>query len=195
MAQSAPAPSRGSSVLDAFRSAWPAVKAYSTTVTVFEQKGAQVQNVVFKYTFRKPSTVTIDVVEGWNSGVTVLWTGGPTVTARKGGLLGIFKRTLSLHDPQIVTIRGSSIDALSFAQILVHAEETAGAISQGQGVTIDDFATDAVTLIPSLPANDAGYTRERIEVSRATHFPMRVLGYEGATLVRQIDFTDVKLSY
>jgi outer membrane lipoprotein-sorting protein len=181
--------------LDAFRGAWAGVKAYSATITVFEQKGIEVQNVVFKFTFRKPSTITVDVVGGTNNGATLLWTGGSTVTARKGGLIGIFKRTLSLHDPQIVTIRGSSIDQLSFFDILAHAQQTAGSISQTPGLRINGFATDAVTLVPATPASDAGYTREQIEISRATHFPLRVLGYVGATLVRKIDFVDVKLSY
>lgn len=143
------APSRSSSALSAFRSAWAAVTAYSATITLFEQKGVTVQNVVFKYTFRKPSTVTMDVVGGPNNGVSILWTGGATVHAHRGsGAAGMFKKTLSLHDPQVTTIRGSSIDELSFRQILAHAQQTPGRISQGPGATINGVATEAVTLVP-----------------------------------------------
>jgi hypothetical protein len=139
--------------------------------------------------------VTVDVVGGPNNGVSLLWTGGTTVNAHRGsGLAGVFQKTLSLHDPQVTTIRGSSIDELSFAQILAHVQLTAGTISQGPGMTINDVATDAVTLIPTHPATNAAYSREIIEISRTTHFPLRVLGYQGPTLVRKVDFLDVTLT-
>jgi outer membrane lipoprotein-sorting protein len=191
-------PSRSSSALSAFKSAWAAVTAYSATITVSERKNAKVQNMVtkvFKYTFRRPSTVTVDVVGGPKSGVSLLWTGGTTVIAHRGsGLGGMLKKTLSLHDPQITTARGSSIDELSFGHILAHAQQTPGKISQGPVETINGVATEAVTLIPTRPATDAGYTREIIEISRTTHLPLRVLGYQGPTLVRKIDFVDVKVT-
>jgi hypothetical protein len=188
-------PSRSSSALSAFRTAWTSVTAYNATVTVFEQKGIIVQNVIFKYTFRKPSTVTVDVVGGPNNGVSLLWTGGPTVQAHRGsGIGGVFKKTFSMHDPQVTTIRGSSIDELSFAQILAHAQATPGKISQRPGLKINDVATDSVTLIPTYPAQTRGYTREVIEISKTTHFPLRVLGYQGSTLVRKVDFVAVTLT-
>ena len=193
-ALSAPSP-RSSPALSSFANAWVAVTAYNATITVFEQKGVKIQNMVFKYTFRKPSTVTVDVVGGRNSGVALLWTGGTTVSAHRSGAAGMFKETLSLRDPQLTTIRGSSIDELSFAQILVHVQQTPGKISQAPGLEINDVATDAVTLTPSHPVSDAGYTREVLEISRTTHFPLRVLGYQGATLVRKIDFVDVQFTH
>ena len=100
---------------------------------------------------------------------------------------------MSLHDPRVTTIRGSSIDELSFAKVYAHAQQTAGTITQTLGMTINNEPTDAVTLIPVHPAT-TGYTREIIEISRTTHFPVRVLGYQGSTLVRQINFVDVKLT-
>jgi len=107
----------------------------------------------------------------------------------------MFRKTLSLHDPQVTTIRGSSIDQLSFSAILAHAQNTPGPISQGRGLTINGIPTAEVTLIATNPAANAGYTREVIEISNTTHFPLQVLGYEGSTLVRRIDFVDVRLTH
>jgi len=189
-------PSGSPSALSAFKSAWAAVTAYNATITVFEQEGLTVQNVIFKYTFRKPSTVTVDVVGGPNNGVSLLWTGGTTVSAHRGsGPAGMFKETLSLHDSKVTTIRGSSIDELSLGKVLTHAQQTPGKISQGPGLTINGVPTEAVTLIPTHPAADAGLTREIIEISSISHFPLRVLGYQGSTLVRKIDFVDIKLTH
>ena len=140
-------------------SAWTGVTAYNATITVFEQKGLAIQNLVFKYTFRKPTTVTVDVVGGTNNGVSLLWKGGDTVSAHRGGIISAFKKTLSLHDPQVTTIRGSSFDELSFAQILAHMQTTPGRLAQSAGPLIDNVATDSVTLTPTHPATNAATAR------------------------------------
>jgi len=183
-----------SSTLDAFDTVLSTVTAYNATISIFEQKGVRVQNIVFKYTFRRPSTVTTDVVGGPNNGVSMLWTGGTTVSAHRGGFAGVIKRTIALHDPLVTTIRGGSIDELSFDRILAHARQTPGKISQGPGMIVNDVATDAVTLIPSRVTTTSGYTREILEISRATHLPLRVLGFQGTKIVRRVDFVDVKLT-
>jgi hypothetical protein len=180
--------------LAAFESTWPAVAAYSTTVTIFEQKGAQVLNSAFEYTFRKPSNATVYYPSGQNAGVTLVWSGGSTVVGHRGsGLLALFKKTYSLHDPILLTIRGSSIDQLSFAAIFAHTQAIAGTMSQGAGPTIAGNPTEAVTLVPSSSAADTGLTREVVYISTMLNLPIRVLGYEGTTLVRQVDFSNIKL--
>ncbi len=178
----------------AFARAWAGITGYSATVTIFDQKGTQTQNVVFDYTFRKPSNVTVHVVAGPNAGVTLTWDGGQTVVAHRGsGLAAMFKRTLSLHDPLVTTLRGSSIDQLSFGAILAHGQQQAGSLTEAPGEVIDGVAVNAVTLIPGQSATDAGLTREVVELSTVTHLPLRVLGYAGSTLVRKLDFSNIKL--
>ncbi len=56
---------------------------------------------------------------------------------------------------------------------------------------IGGVAVDALTLIPATPAADVGLTREVTELSTATHSPMR--GHDGATLVRNVEFSNVQL--
>jgi hypothetical protein len=183
-----------STTLNAFASAWSRINAYSATITVFERKGDQFQNVIFDYTFRRPSGVMVHARSGANTGVTLVWNGGSTLVGQRGsGLARLFKKTLSLHDPLVTTIRGSSIDELSFAAILAHAEQTPGKISEFSGEIIDGIATDAVALIPAVPAPNVALSREVVEISTTTHVPVRVLGYEGALLVRKIEFSNVKI--
>ena len=177
----------------AFARAWAGITEYSARITIFDQEGTQTQNVVFDYTFRKPSNVTMHVVAGPNAGVTLTWDGGATVVARRSGLAAMFKRTLSLHDPLVTTLRGSSIDQLSFGAILLHGEQQTGGLSEAPGDTIDGVGVNAVTLIPAASTDDTGLTREVVELSSVTHLPVRVLGYEGSALVRRVDFSSVKL--
>jgi outer membrane lipoprotein-sorting protein len=186
---------RSTPALSAFELALAPVTAYSATITVMEQKDRGELTTVGKYTFRKPSTVTLDVVGGPNDGATLLWTGGETVNVHRGtGLAGLFGKTVSLHDPLVTTSRGSSIDEISFERILEHGRAIAGSITEEPGPTIGDQATVAVTLTPADASTDSGYTREVIQIGTATHFPLRVLGYEGTTLVRKIEFADVKVT-
>jgi outer membrane lipoprotein-sorting protein len=178
----------------AFTNAWAGIKGYSATDTAYERKGSAIQNIIFNYTFTKPSSATMHMIKGPNAGATLVWNGGTTVVAHQGaGLEAMFKRTFPLHDPQVTTIRGSSIDQLSFSAILAHGQQTAGPITQKTGPTIGGVATDAVTLIPTKSATDTGLTREIVDISRTTHLPVAVLGYAGQTLVRTVDFSNVKV--
>jgi hypothetical protein len=180
--------------ITAFARAWAGTTGYSATVTIFDQKGTHTQNLVFDYSFRKPSNVIVYVIAGPNAGVTLTWNGGPTLVARRGsGLAAMFKKTLSLHDPLVTTLRGSSIDQLSFGAILAHGQQAAGSLSEAPGEVIGGVATNAVTLILARSSTDAGLTREVVELSGMTHLPMRVLGYEGSALVRDVEFSNVKL--
>jgi outer membrane lipoprotein-sorting protein len=177
-----------------FEDTWASVKGYSATVTIFEQNGAQVQNMVFDYTFHKPSTATLHYDKGPNAGVTVVWDGGDTVVAHRGnGLTAFFKKTFSLHDPLMTTIRAASIDQLSFSAILAHSHDTPGTISQSSGPTITGIATEAVTLVPASSSEDFGLTHETVDISAVSGLPVRLVGYENETLVRQIDFSNMKL--
>lgn len=115
------------------------------------------------------------------------------MAAHRSGLAAMFKRTLSLHDSLVTTLRGSSIDQLSFGAILLHGEQQAGGVSEAPGNTIDGVRVNTVTLLPAASEDDAGLTREVVELSTGTHLPIRVLGYEGPALVRRIDFSSVKL--
>ncbi len=178
----------------AFALAWVGITGYSARVSVSEQLGAQSQQEILDYTFRKPSSATMHVISGPNAGVTVVWSGGTTVVAHRGsGVSAMFKKTFSLHDPQVTTIRGSSLDQLSFGAILTHGADTAGVVSEGNGPIIDGVPTDEVSLVPTNSVIDTGLTLEVVDLSKVNHFPLRLSGYAGAALVRTIDFSNVIL--
>jgi outer membrane lipoprotein-sorting protein len=192
-----PAPTAPATVppaLEAFARAWDGVTAYRATVSVFAAKGSDVQNLSFTYSFHKPSSFTVHVIDGPNAGVTLTWDGGTTVQASRGrGLFAaLLKRTIPLHDPLVTTIRGASMNQLSYGAILAHTEQTPGDLTQGPGETIAGVPTQTLSLVPNDPASDAGLSREVIDISTLTQLPIRIEGYEGDKLVRKIDFTDVR---
>jgi len=183
------APGSAAQELNAFAQALAGVTKYSATITIFDQKDSQTQNVTFDYAFSQPSNVTVHVVSGPNTGITLDWNGGSTIVAHKGsGLAALFTKTLSLHDPLITTLQGESIDQLSFGAILSHAQQELGRLSFAPGGPIN-----TLTLVPTASEAHTGLTREVVEMSAATHLPARVLGYNGSTLVSNIGFSNIKL--
>jgi hypothetical protein len=187
-------PTAAPPALEAFARAWDGVTAYQATVSVFAAKGSDVQNLSFTYNFRKPSSFTVHVIDGPNAGVTLTWNGGPTVQASRGrGLFAaLLKRTIPLHDPLVTTIRGASMDQLSYGAILAHTIQTPGDLTQSPGEAIAGVPTQMLSLVPKDPASDAGLSREVIVISTPTQLPIRIEGYEGGRLVRKIDFTDIR---
>jgi hypothetical protein len=94
----------------------------------------------------------------------------------------------------VTTIRRSSIDRS--AQLCRDPRSLAGTpgiVFQDIGPTIRDIPTEAVTLVPNFPVADTGLTREVVYVAVPTGLPLRILGYEGNTLVRQINLSNIIL--
>jgi hypothetical protein len=186
-----PAPS----AWDAFARACSGLSGYTARVTAFERSGDRAQTLIIDYAFHKPENVTGRILDGPNRGAILVWDGGPTMRAHLGsGMLYGLAKTLPLHDPSATSVRGSSIDELAFPYVLAHGDDTPGSVVQQPGETIDGMPTDAIVLAPANPNADGGLTREVIELSAATHLPLRILGYEGAMLVRQVDYADLQLT-
>lgn len=187
-----PASAASTASLNAMAAAVSAMPAYRASIALYERNGAREQRATYDYTYTRPNHATLHVVAGASAGYTLVWDGGTTVTAHKSrGLIGIFKKTVSLHDPLTTTIRASSVDELSFDALLSHVRTTPGTVREANGGIIGGVPTTAFTLTATSPARDGGYTREVVDVSQATHLPVRVLGYGGATVLRQVDFTNV----
>jgi hypothetical protein len=93
----------------------------------------------------------------------------------------------------VTTIRQSSIDPLSLAAVLAHAQSAPGMVSQDVGPSILDIPTETVTRVPTFPLAGTAISREIVDISVPTGLPLRVLGHEGSTLVRKIEFSNIIL--
>jgi hypothetical protein len=188
----ASAPAASGDELNSFANAWSALHGYNATIQLYEMKGSNSEHAVFAYSFAKPTTVTMHVNQGPNSGATVKWTGGSTVYASKSGAFGItMGRNVSLSDPLVTSLRGYTVSDLSFAGILSHAQQTAGSLSSGS-TKLDGAMVTAITLNVANPAQDNGMTREVLYLSQSTQLPVRVDGFIGNQVVRMYRFTITK---
>ena len=89
--------------------------------------------------------------------------------------------------------RDLGVGAAMGGPVLAHAQSTPGMVSQDVGPSILDIPTETVTRVPTSPLAGTAISREIVDISVPTGLPLRVLGYEGNTLVRQIDFSNIIL--
>ncbi|MBV8600903.1 MAG: hypothetical protein JO359_04980 [Candidatus Eremiobacteraeota bacterium] len=182
------------SPLTDFADAWGKVDDYTCTIAVHEALGNQTQDRHYDFAFKKPSMAHIEVTQGPGKGSGSVWHGGDTVRGHQGGILSGIKLTISINDPRAVTLRGDTIDTASFGYILGVYQSGKGTITDAPGETIDGVSTDKVTMQIANAAANKNVSRDVLYLSKGTHLPVRRVRYEGDTLVKQEDFTNVKLN-
>ncbi|MBC5800391.1 MAG: hypothetical protein GIX03_05325 [Candidatus Eremiobacteraeota bacterium] len=190
-ANAAPSPS---SALNEFTAAWSGIGSYSATLTMHETEGNDVQDRTYAYTFAKPANATIAITAGPGRGGKVSWSGGDDVTGSPPGILGAIKVHMSLHDHRVTSLRGDTVAMASFGWLRDHLRRTKGTITQMAGPEVRGVATSEVGLAVTDPSADDGVTREVVLLSQRTHLPVEFERYVGASLVKDIRYSDVVTS-
>lgn len=182
----------GPPALREFAAAWSKVQRYTAVLVMHETAGKRVQDRTYQYTFAKPHTAGIFISDGPGKGGREAWTGGDTVIASPPGLFSRLRLHLAMTDSRVVTLRGDTIAMASFGWLLQHLQSR-GQLSQSPGPVVRELATTQLSLTVADPAANGEVTRDVIDLSTATKLPVRVLRYVKSTLVKQIDFKDVKI--
>lgn len=172
-----------------FAKSWGSIDGYHTKINCYSVKGSQSRVSTFDYTFKKPSSISMQVLSGPGAGNNVTWSGGDSVIAGKG----MFTKSFSLTDPMVTSLRGATIVSLSFGAILEHAQQTKGSVTVSQPA-LDGKQVDLVNVEVADPASDSGLTRESLYLSPASNLPVRVDGYTGSQLVNSCTFSDTTTS-
>jgi len=175
-----------------FATAWAAVDNYTDTITTHETDGTNVQDRVYHYAYKKPHFAKIDIVAGAGRGGGAVWTGGDTVKGHQGGFTSFVKLNVAITDGRATSLRGDTIDKGSF-QNIADELKTGKVEAATEGATIAGVAADGVTI--DLPAGTpGGVTKQVVYFARTTHLPLRRVTYAGDVVVKQEDFTDIKLN-
>jgi outer membrane lipoprotein-sorting protein len=183
------------SALGDFSDAWSKVDNYSCSIVVHEALGTQTQDRRYDFWFKKPSLAHIEITSGPGRGSGSVWHGGDTVLGHQGGLLRGIKMNVSINDSRAVSLRGDTITAPIFGNILAtYQSNMTGTVTESPGETIDGAPTDMLTLKIANPAANKNVTRDVLYLSKTTHLPVRRMRYEGDTLVKQEDFVNVKIN-
>jgi outer membrane lipoprotein-sorting protein len=177
-----------------FAQALGAVNDYTVSISTHELRGTDVQDRGYQYSFKKPATVKIETVSGQGRGSVAVWDGGDKVHGHQGGILSIIRLTVGVHDKLAVSLRGDTISSASFPAQLEYFRATKGELAEGAGPPIGGVATETLTLKPADVTASGNVSRDVLYLSSANHLPVRRTRYEGDRLVKQEDFTNLKLN-
>ncbi len=185
-AQSSPTPSE---TIDKFFNAWKGIESYECTLTSHEVNGSRVQDRVYHMFFEKPTKTRMEIVSGDGHGGAAVWSGGDTLRGHRGGMLAGIKKTLDIHSPLTTSIRGTTIADANYGILLGHMRTLKPELLETAQVGDRTLVT---AQLPD-PASQAGVTKE-IFVFGANGLPLEFEQYEGASMVKKVDYSDVKLN-
>jgi outer membrane lipoprotein-sorting protein len=181
-----------SSNLRAMQKAWSQVTSYTATIVsdeIPEGQSTTPFDRTYDFKFLKPHTAQFVITDGAGRGAAATWDGGYQVRFHQGGLLSALKMTVSTSDKRVASVRGDSIDSLSFGTQIDVFATTEGALTDGK----DASGQPTVTLTPQ-SYEFGGVTRDTLTLDRATHLPIKRERYVGNKLVKTENFTNVKLN-
>jgi hypothetical protein len=159
---------------------------------VHEAKGTQTQDRVYQYQFMKPHYVKTLIIDGDGKGSGGVWVGGNQVSGHQGGLFSGIHLKVDLHDPRAVSLRGVTIPEGLLNHIVDSYTNTPGKLTQTSGGVINGVDTDRVELRATDPASNYGVTDQILYLSKATHWPVRQILYQGSQVVLDENVTDLK---
>ena len=178
--------------LDDASEAYAKVGDYTATIVVHEILGTATQDRTYGYRFKKPHFISVDVIAGPDAGAGIVYKGGATVRAHRGGAISFIKRNLDMHDKQVLSLRGDGIDTGTFGSVIDSLKTTKGTLSEVDSGSIDGIATIAVTLLLADPTAHHNVTKEIVSFAKSSHLPVRRERFEGERLVKDEKWTSVK---
>jgi outer membrane lipoprotein-sorting protein len=182
----------GKSVLDAANAAFAGINDYRMTIAVHEVAGDRIEDRTYAILFKKPALERVDIVAGPGKGGGIVWLGGDKVKGHRGGLLSGIHLTLDIHNSQVATLRGDSVNSGTIPAMLAVFTTIKGAVSEATGPQIDGAGTSTVTLDVADPAAYNGVTREVLYLSSITNLPVRRERFAGTQLVKSENVTETK---
>ncbi len=178
--------------LGAASAAFAKIDDYRMTIAVHETDGSRVEERTYRVLFKKPTMERIDVVAGPGRGGGIVWLGGDKVKGHRGGILSGIRLVFDIHNSQVTTLRGDSVDTATIPSMLADFTNIKGTISAASGPSINGAASVALTLDVATPATNHGLTREILYLSNVTHLPVRRERFAGPDLVKSENVTDMQ---
>ncbi len=174
--------------------AFAKVNDYTADIVVHEVKGSDVQDRTYAYSYLKPSDVKLLIVAGPGRGSGAVWTGGDQVSGHRGGILSGIHMKVSLHDPQVMSLRGDTLDTGTVGAMLEQFKDAKGTVTEMDDRTVDGQLCDELSLKPADPAALGGVTRVDLYISHSSHMPVRRERYIGDQLVKSEHVTNEKIN-
>lgn len=176
----------------AFQDAFAGINDYTCVLHVHEAKGTATQDRVYQYSFMKPHFAKTLILDGDGKGSGGVWIGTNEISGHQGGILSGFHRTVDIHDPRAVSLRGVTIPQALLQHIVENYATIPGKLTQTDGGKIGGVPTDRLDLKVADPATNDDVTEQILYLSKETHWPIRQIMYSGSQVVLDENVTDLK---
>lgn len=181
--------------LQGMKERFEALTDYSCSFDSFVSDGRRSQKGTYRYFFKKPDLIRMEVVSGENAGVILIVRDGK-VRVKPAGLLSILSLTLRPDDSRVIDIRKNRPDQSSWGYYLdQHLQnlDLATVLSSTRD-TIDGRPVLIYEIASQDPARTQGIAREKIWVAVPDSFLLRYEMYDrDGRLVMMAHFKDILL--
>jgi len=137
------------------------------------------------YLFEKPNRIRVEIRKGDGEGTVLLWDGGPSVRARKGGILSLFPLRLDLRNRWLLDPFEQDLSASTWRFLL---DEGRSALREGRLELLGSETwegTKVWVLRNRYPPGAGTFAEDLVYVDRQNRWPLRVLRKDGADRVVQ----------
>jgi len=181
--------------LNRMKARFEALEDYTCSFDSFVADGRRSQRSTFRYFFKKPDLIRMEIISGDNKGAILIVRDGK-VRAKPAGLLSILILTLKPDDPRVIDVRKNRPDQSSWGYYLdqhLLTLDQAEVFSSGQD-TLDGRSVLVYEIASREPARTQGIAREKLWVAVPDDLPVRYEMFDtSGRLVLMAHFKDIHL--
>jgi len=184
---------------DSFKAALSRTITYSLIIKAHEVSHGRTQDNTYFYQYKKPGFARSEIIAGPGSGSVGLWRGGESIIGFKKSM-PFFRKRFGLHDAAVSSLRGNTLLGASFPAISAYFTQ-AGATFDMHDAKVDGLVVSEVSMLRSgsldrsaAALNLEVVTKDVLDISKSTHYPVRWLRYAGDSLVEEFDLSDLEVN-
>jgi outer membrane lipoprotein-sorting protein len=183
------------STLKRMKARFEALQDYSCLIESYVTDGRRCQESLFRYFFKKPNLIRLEVVTGENAGATLLFR-GEKVRAKLSSLLFFLTFTFPLDHPQVTDVRKNRLDQSSWGYFIdrhLQSLDQLKVLSSRR-----DFQDGGEVMVYELssrdPAQTQGISRETIWISASEALLLRYEMFDGqGRLAQAVRYLNIEL--
>lgn len=188
------APPTSREILAGLRATWKGIRDYQCRIYEWGAYRGRTDRRAVNYYYAQPGRIRVDVLDGSNAfetGSTLVFTGGEKVEGHKGGFLSWAVVKLDKYDPMVVTTRGLALDQTTVGAILAWLEL---GLEKGRVEVLMRNGNIWLTIDGIDPILNDGITREVVAFDPKSCLPVYSSSYAGTVQVLSSRWSDYAIN-
>ena len=182
----------GDYIIDSFKKSIENINDYQCIFEEYAISKGQEENRIYKYFFKRPYSIRIEVLHGREKGNIAVFREGK-VRGKRRGLFSFITLNLSLTDKRVTNIRGDTIDKSDWFYVLnnVLYQQKHDGISSIK----KDFYKNKDGYLILLKGSERLINKEKLWIDTRNFLPFHIERYDrGGHLVHAITYKNIKIN-